>query len=277
MAAASSGWSGGVSPGSGGFDRNLRDGACGILGDAALRRKAARCGARRDCDRRRDGGGAAPRPPRARWSASASAARLRALFLGDQRLPVGDRDLVVVGMDFRKRQEAVAVAAVIDEGRLQRRLNAGDLGEVDVTAKLFAVGAFEVEFLDAIAAQNHDPGLLRVGRVDQHFVGHRKISLGQAHGRARASLTAQAGQGPPDCGGKEGARVHAFAIAKEQGAVRQRCRHDYFATALDLDVPLLHLQHEYATRGATAAPIAAPPRFLVAFGQVTNGHIDAAR
>ena len=46
----------------------------------------------------------------------------------DQRLPVGDRDLVVVGMDFRERQEAVAVAAILDERRLQRRLDAGDLG-----------------------------------------------------------------------------------------------------------------------------------------------------
>ena len=45
----------------------------------------------------------------------------------DQRLPVGDRNLVVVGMDFRKREEAVAVAAVIDEGRLQRRLDPRDL------------------------------------------------------------------------------------------------------------------------------------------------------
>ena len=75
-------------------------------------------------------------------------------------------------MDFRERQEAVAVAAVIDEGRLQRRLDARDLGEIDVTAKLFAVGALEVEFLDAVAAQHHHPGLLRVGRVDEHFVGH---------------------------------------------------------------------------------------------------------
>ena len=75
-----------------------------------------------------------------------------ALFLGEQRLPVGDRDLIVVGMDFGKRQEAVAVAAVIDEGRLQRRLNARDLGEIDVTAQLLAVCAFEVEFLDAVAA-----------------------------------------------------------------------------------------------------------------------------
>ena len=46
----------------------------------------------------------------------------------EQRLPVGDRDLVVVRMDFREREEAVAVAAVLDEGRLKRRLDAGDLG-----------------------------------------------------------------------------------------------------------------------------------------------------
>jgi hypothetical protein len=44
---------------------------------------------------------------------------LVALFLRDQGLPVGDRDLVVVRMNFRKRQKAVTVAAVVDEGRLQ--------------------------------------------------------------------------------------------------------------------------------------------------------------
>src|SRR6185437_598243 len=60
-------------------------------------------------------------------------------FVFDQRLPVGDGDLVVIRVDFRKRQEAVTVAAIIDERRLQRRLNARDLGEIDVTAKLLAV------------------------------------------------------------------------------------------------------------------------------------------
>ena len=49
-------------------------------------------------------------------------------LLGDQRLPVGDRDLVIVGMDFAEGEEAVAIAAVVDERRLQRRLYAGDLG-----------------------------------------------------------------------------------------------------------------------------------------------------
>ena len=51
-----------------------------------------------------------------------------ALFLGlamgalvglDQCLTVGDRDLVIVGMDFAEGEEAVAVAAIFDEGRLQ--------------------------------------------------------------------------------------------------------------------------------------------------------------
>lgn len=62
-------------------------------------------------------------------------------FVGlDQRLPIGDGDLVIVRMDFAEGQEAVAVAAVLDEGRLQRRFNAGDFGEVDIAAKLLALG-----------------------------------------------------------------------------------------------------------------------------------------
>ena len=60
--------------------------------------------------------------------------RFRFGFLLQQRLPVGDRDLVVVGMDFAEGQEAVAVAAVVDEGRLQRRLDARHLGQIDVAA-----------------------------------------------------------------------------------------------------------------------------------------------
>src|SRR5258705_526740 len=71
-----------------------------------------------------------------------------ALFLGlavgafvglDQRLRVGDRDLVIVGMDFAEGEEAVGVAAIFDEGRLQRRFYARDLGEIDVAAQLLAL------------------------------------------------------------------------------------------------------------------------------------------
>src|SRR5262249_50523384 len=95
---------------------------------------------------------------------------LRALVLGDQRLSVGDWDLVIVGMDFAEGQEAVAIAAVVDEGGLQRRLDARHLGQINVAAKLLTACGLEVEFLDTMAAQNNHPGLLRMGRIDEHFV-----------------------------------------------------------------------------------------------------------
>src|SRR5207237_1445204 len=66
-------------------------------------------------------------------------------LLAQQRLPVGDRDLVVVGMDLVESEEAVAVAAVLDERRMQRRLNAGHLGEVDVPSKLLSALTLEIE------------------------------------------------------------------------------------------------------------------------------------
>jgi hypothetical protein len=115
-----------------------------------------------------------------RTAASAIGAVL-GLFLGlamgafvrlDQRLTVGDRDLIIVGVNFAEGQEAVAVAAIFDEGGLQRRLYAGDFGEIDVTAQLLALGGLEVKLFDAIAADDNDPGLFRVGSIDQHFVGH---------------------------------------------------------------------------------------------------------
>src|SRR4051812_33522415 len=61
-------------------------------------------------------------------AAAAVAGAVLALFLGfavgafvgfDQCLTVGDRDLVVVGVDFAEGKEAVAVAAIFDEGGLQ--------------------------------------------------------------------------------------------------------------------------------------------------------------
>jgi hypothetical protein len=110
-------------------------------------------------------------------------------FLGlDQRLTVGDRDLVIVGMDFAEGQKTVAVATIFDEGRLQRRLYARDLGEVDITAQLPAVGGLEIKFLDAIAADHDNPGLFRVGGIDQHLVGHFGALDGGGRGAWRAQI-----------------------------------------------------------------------------------------
>jgi hypothetical protein len=113
--------------------------------------------------------------------AAAALGAVLALFLGlamglllgfDQRLPVGNRDLVVIGMDFAEGEEAVAVAAIFDESGLERGFDPGDFGEVDVPAQLLALRGLEIKLFDAIAADHDDPGLFRVGGIDQHLVGH---------------------------------------------------------------------------------------------------------
>ena len=73
-------------------------------------------------------------------------------FLFKQGLTVGNRDLVVIGVDFVEGKEAMAVAAVVDKGRLQGRLDARYLGQIDIAAQLFARSGFIVEFLYAASA-----------------------------------------------------------------------------------------------------------------------------
>ncbi len=75
-------------------------------------------------------------------------------------------------MDFAEREEPVAVAAVIDESRLERRLDPGYFGKIDVAFQLPAVCRLEIEFLHAIAAYDDHASFLRVRRVDEHLVGH---------------------------------------------------------------------------------------------------------
>jgi hypothetical protein len=114
-----------------------------------------------------------------------------ALFGLDQRLPIGNRDLIVVRMNFAEREKAVAVAAIFDESGLEGRLYPRDLGEVDVAAQLLALGGFEIKFLDAVAADDNNPGLFRVGSIDQHLVGHIGTLGGDGRGwpRARDALS----------------------------------------------------------------------------------------
>jgi hypothetical protein len=95
-----------------------------------------------------------------------------ALVRLDQGLAIGDRDLIIVRMDFAEGEKAVTVAAILDEGSLQGWLYACDFGEVDIAAQLFALSGLEIKLFDAIAADHDDPGLFRVGGIDQHFVGH---------------------------------------------------------------------------------------------------------
>ena len=95
-----------------------------------------------------------------------------ALFFGDQRLPVRNRDLVIVGVDFTEGQETVSVSPIVDERGLQRRFDAGYFGKIDVALQLAPACRLEIKFLDTIAADRDHPRLFRVGRVDEHLVGH---------------------------------------------------------------------------------------------------------
>jgi hypothetical protein len=82
-------------------------------------------------------GGRAPAPAAgAAWAAIRLRVcfAMRALLFVNQRLTIGDRNLIVVGMDFAERQEAVAVAAVFDERGLQRGFNPRHLGEIDIAS-----------------------------------------------------------------------------------------------------------------------------------------------
>ena len=97
---------------------------------------------------------------------------VRTLLLIDQRLAVRDGDLVIIGMNFTEGQEAMPVAAIIDKGGLQRRLDACHLGKVDVASELPAAGGLEIEFFNAVSTHHDHPGLFRVGGVDEHLVGH---------------------------------------------------------------------------------------------------------
>jgi hypothetical protein len=93
-------------------------------------------------------------------------------FLLQERVAVGLGDLVIIGVDFAEGQEAVAVAAIIDERRLERRFYPGDLGEIDIPFELLVLFGFEVELLDPVTLDDRDPGFLRVARIDQHAHGH---------------------------------------------------------------------------------------------------------
>ena len=108
-------------------------------------------------------------------------------FLGlhfQQALPVGDGDLVVVGMDFAEGQEAVAATAVFDEGRLERRFHPDDLGQVDIALQLLFGGSLDIEIFEPITVQHHHAGFFRVCGIDQHAFGHLVAHSGAPPARA---------------------------------------------------------------------------------------------
>src|SRR5690606_24568750 len=82
-----------------------------------------------------------------------------------QRLPVGDGDLVVIGVDFTECEKAVAIAAILDESSLERRLNTRYACKVDISSELLLVLGFEIKFFNTATTDDDNTGLLRMGGV----------------------------------------------------------------------------------------------------------------
>ena len=55
-------------------------------------------------------------------------------LLAEQRFAISLGDLIIIGVDFAERQEAVAIAALVDESRQQRRLDARHFRQVDIAS-----------------------------------------------------------------------------------------------------------------------------------------------
>ena len=135
------------------------------------------------------------------------AASLALLFF-EQRLTIGDRDLIIVGMDFVEGEEALAVAAILHESRLQRRLNPRHLGKIDVSLERPLGRGLEIKFLDLRTVENNHAGLFPVAGVYQHaFHGNlRAAHRGAPSGHAASDGAAlfrdgwKAGASPPAAG-----------------------------------------------------------------------------
>ena len=89
-------------------------------------------------------------------------------LLVEQRLTVVHRDLIIVRMDFAEGQEAVAVTAEIDEGRLQGRFHPRDFRKIDIAFDLFFECGLDIVFVETVAGCDDNPNLFRVRAIHKH-------------------------------------------------------------------------------------------------------------
>ena len=75
-------------------------------------------------------------------------------------------------MDFRKGQEAMAVAAIFHERRLQRRFDANDFREVDIALEGLAGRRFEIELFKSCSIDDDHPSFFGVARINEHAPSH---------------------------------------------------------------------------------------------------------
>ena len=88
----------------------------------------------------------------------------------------------VLAGDLLERQKAVTIGAEVDEGGFQAGFQAGDLAPVDVGLLLLPGAGLDVQIVEALAIDEGDAQLFRLGRVDQHSF-HDISQIQRAGGR----------------------------------------------------------------------------------------------
>ena len=109
-------------------------------------------------------------------------------FLAQKRFAIGHGDLVIIGVNFRKREEAVAVSAVIHKGGLQRGFDPRDLCQINISRELSLVQRLEIEFFDLDSVNHDNPGLFRVCGIDEHLLSHFVLARDRPRARPGGAL-----------------------------------------------------------------------------------------
>ena len=86
----------------------------------------------------------------------------------DAGLVMVDAGLEVIAGDFLQRQEAVTLAAVFDEGGLERGFEPRDAAFVDVGLFLFLGRTFDIDVVERLAVDDRDAQFFCLRRIDQH-------------------------------------------------------------------------------------------------------------
>ena len=114
--------------------------------------------------------------------------------------------------DLLEGEEAMALGAIVDEGRLQAGLDAGDGAFVDIGLFLFASRGFDIQVEEFLAIDDGHPQLFRLSCVDQH--SFHSLSRNRARRPTRA---VPAGCHPGGRMGRHGTGFASRVLAPRRG------------------------------------------------------------
>ena len=81
-------------------------------------------------------------------------------------------NLIIIRMDFRESQEAVAVSAIINESGLKGGFDPRYFSKINIASELPLIAALKIKFFDAGSIDDDHPRFFGVCCIDQHTFCH---------------------------------------------------------------------------------------------------------